>query len=113
MTPPTKEQATGTVYAVQDDGSKNLTIASEYGRVTAIATRDIPLHSSPDSFVDDMKASLANFNPKAGDWLLLIGDPVRIGVAVAIVAKMTGGWVPCLKYDRQSRRYFPVQLNYL
>jgi hypothetical protein len=45
------------------------------------------------------------------DYLLLMGDPVVIGMATMIASQQTGGVVNLLKFDRQSFDYIPVTID--
>ena len=47
----------------------------------------------------------------ANDYLLLTGDPAIIGVACSIVSDITGGKFKLLKWDKQERRYYPIEIN--
>jgi hypothetical protein len=42
---------------------------------------------------------------------LLTGDPAIIGVACSIVSDLTSGKYKLLKWDRQERRYYPIEIN--
>jgi hypothetical protein len=52
---------------------------------------------------------LKDFTPK--DYLLLTGDPAIIGVACSIVSDMTNGKYNLLKWDKQERRYYPIEID--
>ena len=45
------------------------------------------------------------------DYLLLTGDPAIIGVACSIVAEKTNGKFNLLKWDRQEKMYYPIEIN--
>ena len=45
------------------------------------------------------------------DYLLLTGDPAIIGVACSIVSDMTNGKYKLLKWDKQERKYYPIEIN--
>ena len=45
------------------------------------------------------------------DYLILTGDPSIIGVACSIVSDITNGQYKLLKWDKQERRYYPVEIN--
>ena len=53
--------------------------------------------------------ALKNFTQK--DYLLLTGDPAIIGVACSIVSDMTNGKYKLLKWDKQERKYYPIEIN--
>ena len=50
-------------------------------------------------------------NYSSNDFLLLTGDPAIIGVACSIVSDMTNGKFNLLKWDKQERKYYPIQIN--
>ena len=41
----------------------------------------------------------------------LTGDPAIIGVACSIVSDMTNGKYNLLKWDKQERKYYPIEIN--
>ena len=45
------------------------------------------------------------------DYLLLNGDPAIIGVTCAIASEMTNGKFKLLKWDRQEKTYYPIEIN--
>jgi hypothetical protein len=45
------------------------------------------------------------------DYLLLTGDPAIIGVACSIVSDITNGKYKLLKWDKQERRYYPIEIE--
>ena len=51
------------------------------------------------------------FDFKQDDYLLLTGDPAIIGVACSIVSDMTNGKYNLLKWDKQERQYYPIEIN--
>ena len=48
---------------------------------------------------------------KSTDYLLLTGDPAIIGVACSIVSDITNGKYKLLKWDKQERRYYPIEID--
>ena len=63
---------------------------------------------------DDRIADLENdlkMMKKKRDYLLLTGDPAIIGVACSIVSDITGGKYNLLKWDKQERKYYPIEIN--
>ena len=48
---------------------------------------------------------------KSKDYLLLTGDPAIIGVACSIVSDITNGKYKLLKWDKQERKYYPVEID--
>ena len=64
---------------------------------------------SPGPLVYKLRKGLKNF--KKEDYLLLTGDPAIIGVACSIVSDITNGIYKLLKWDKQERKYYPIEIN--
>ena len=64
---------------------------------------------SPGPLIFKLRAGLKKFNAK--DYLLLTGDPAIIGVACSIVSDITNGKYNLLKWDKQERKYYPIEIN--
>jgi hypothetical protein len=45
------------------------------------------------------------------DFLLAIGDPIAIGMSVAIAAGFNSGKIRMLKWDRQEHRYYALEAD--
>jgi ABC-type sugar transport system substrate-binding protein len=45
------------------------------------------------------------------DFLLAIGDPMAIGMSVAIAAGFNSGKIKMLKWDRQEHRYYALEAD--
>ena len=64
---------------------------------------------SPGPLIYKLRQGLKNFNEN--DHLLLTGDPAIIGVACSIVSDITNGKYNVLKWDKQERKYYPIEIN--
>ena len=64
---------------------------------------------SPGPLIFKLRKGLKDF--KEGDYLLLTGDPAIIGVACSIVSDITNGKYNLLKWDKQERKYYPIDIN--
>ena len=64
---------------------------------------------SPGPLIYKLRQGLKNFTKE--DYLLLTGDPAIIGVACSIVSDITGGKYNLLKWDKQERKYYPIEIN--
>ena len=64
---------------------------------------------SPGPLVYKLRQGLKNYKKK--DYLLLTGDPAIIGVACSIVSDITNGRYKLLKWDKQERKYYPIEIN--
>ena len=64
---------------------------------------------SPGPLIYKLRQGLKNY--KTRDYLLLTGDPAIIGVACSIVSDITNGKYKLLKWDKQERKYYPIEIN--
>lgn len=96
------------VFVVQEVANRNIIAAREYGELSVLLpSGDVVL--SPGPVVRKLQRKLVKFCDK--DYLLLMGDPVAIGIACAVAADMNQGRVGLLKWDRQQHVYYPVKLE--
>lgn len=94
------------VYVVQDDGRKNLMPAMQFGHLVAVAQQDLPLFSDATREVNRIRKELIPFDHE-NDFLLVIGDPLLIGVCFALLLR-DHPYIKVLKWDKQNRTYFPT-----
>ena len=104
------------VYVIQEiAGTKegrpkiNIMGASEYGKFKFLLPELSQIIFSPGPLIFKLRKGLKDF--KLGDHLLLTGDPAIIGVACSIVSDMTNGKYNLLKWDKQERKYYPIEIN--
>ena len=111
-----KENNLPTVYVIQEvAGTKagnpkiNIMGASNYGQFKFLLPEFSQIIFSPGPLVYKLRQGLKNF--KTRDYLLLTGDPAIIGVACSIVSDITNGKYNLLKWDKQERKYYPIEIN--
>ena len=104
------------VYVIQEiAGTKagnpkiNIMGASNYGQFKFLLPEFSQIIFSPGPLVYKLRQGLKEF--KKRDYLLLTGDPAIIGVACSIVSDITGGKYNLLKWDKQERKYYPIEIN--
>jgi hypothetical protein len=104
------------VYVVQEiagtrDGRPKINIigASQYGNLKFLLPELAQIIFSPGPLIIKLRRLLKDF--KSRDYLLLTGDPAIIGVACSIVSDMTNGRYNLLKWDKQERRYYPIEID--
>jgi len=104
------------VYVIQEiagtrAGNPKINImgASRYGQFKFLLPEFSQIIFSPGPLVYKLRKGLKNF--KQGDYLLLTGDPAIIGVACSIVSDTTNGKYNLLKWDKQERKYYPIEIN--
>ena len=111
-----KNSYTPTVYVIQEipgtqSGNPKINImgASHYGQFKFLLPELSQIIFSPGPLIMKLRKSLQNYRPN--DYLLLTGDPAIIGVACSIVSDITNGKYNLLKWDKQERRYYPIEIN--
>ena len=104
------------VYVIQEiPGTKtgapkiNIMGAAEYGTFKFLLPEFSQIIFSPGPLVYKLRQGLKDF--KKEDYLLLTGDPAIIGVACSIVSDITNGKYNLLKWDKQERKYYPIEIN--
>ena len=105
-----------TVYVIQEiagtrDGRPKINImgAAEFGTFKFLLPELSQIIFSPGPLIFKLRKGLQNYRPR--DFLLLTGDPAIIGVACSIVSDITNGKYQLLKWDKQERKYYPIQIN--
>ena len=83
--------------------------ASQYGTFKFLLPELSQIIFSPGPLIMKLRQGLKNYGPK--DYLLLTGDPAIIGVACSIVSDITNGKYNVLKWDKQERRYYSIEIN--
>ena len=104
------------VYVIQEiPGTKegrpkiNIMGAASFGKFKFLLPELSQIIFSPGPLIFKLRKSLANYRKK--DFLLLTGDPAIIGVACSIVSENTNGKFKLLKWDKQERKYYPIEIN--
>ena len=105
-----------TVYVVQEiagtrEGRPKFNImgAAEYGTLKFLLDERSQMIFSPGPLVMKLKSLVKDFKPT--DYLLLTGDPAIIGVVCCLVSDLTNGRFNLLKWDRQEKRYYPIEID--
>ena len=111
-----KNNYTSTVYVIQEiTGTKtgnpkiNIMGASNYGKFKFLLPEFSQMIFSPGPLIYKLRQGLKDYKPR--DYLLLTGDPAIIGVACAIVSNITNGKFKLLKWDKQEKKYYPIEIN--
>ena len=111
-----KRDKVPTVYVIQEipgtrEGRPKINImgASQYGTFKFLLPELSQIIFSPGPLIMKLRQGLKNYGPK--DYLLLTGDPAIIGVACSIVSDITNGKYNVLKWDKQERRYYSIEIK--
>ena len=104
------------VYVIQEipgtqSGNPKINIigAAKYGEFEFLLPEFSQIIFSPGPLIFKLRKALKDFTTE--DYLLLTGDPAIIGVACSIVSDMTNGKYNLLKWDKQERQYYPIEIN--
>ena len=104
------------VYVVQEiagtrEGRPKFNImgAAQYGNLKFLLDERSQIIFSPGPLIFKLRNALRDF--KSTDYLLLTGDPAIIGVTCSIVSEYTNGKFNLLKWDKQEKRYYPIEIN--
>ena len=104
------------VYVIQQipgtsEGTPRINIlgAREYGEFVFCLPERSQIIFSPGPLIFKLRGILKKYTPK--DYLLLTGDPAIIGVACSIVSDITNGKYRLLKWDKQERKYYSIDIN--
>jgi len=111
-----KKDSEKTVYVIQEiPGTKegrpkiNIMGAQKFGKIKVLLREDSQMIFSPGPIIFELRRLLKNYTSE--DYLLLTGDPAIIGVACSVVSDITHGKYNLLKWDRQERLYYPIEIN--
>ena len=87
----------------------NIMGAAHYGKFKFLLPELSQIIFSPGPLIFKLRKELANY--KKQDYLLLTGDPAIIGVACSIVSDITNGKYKLLKWDKQERKYYTIEID--
>ena len=98
------------VYQTQFTPHLDTRAALEYGDEIKVLCENRGEPSiAPTRLVNDLKYKLKYYTEL--DYILPAGSPAVIAAAVCIAAKKTGGKVSLLLWDKNNKRYYPVDLD--
>ena len=105
-----------TVYVIQElPGTSvgrpkfNIMGALKYGKLKVLLKESAQIVLSPGPVIFELRRLLKNYTSK--DFLLLSGDPAIIGLACTIASDINNGRFNLLKWDRQEKVYYPLEIN--
>ena len=98
-----------TVYVVQEVTGRNILSAKDFGNLELLLPEGSQVVLSSQPTVNKLRRKLKDFCDD--DYLLLMGDPVAMGIACAIASDVNRGRIQCLKWDRREYKYYPVEVN--
>ena len=87
----------------------NIMGAQKYGKLKVLLKENKQIVLSPGPIVFELRRLLKDYT--SNDYLLLSGDPAVIGLACAIASDINSGKFNLLKWDRQEKVYYPLEIN--
>ena len=112
-----KEGTPATVYVIQEiagtrDGRPKINImgAAEFGVFKFLLPELSQIIFSPGPLIFKLRKRFTKIIVLKISCILT-GDPAIIGVACSIVSDMTNGKYKLLKWDKQERKYYPIEIN--
>lgn len=97
-----------TVYVVQEVPKFNISTAAQHGELVIVLP---PGNMSFSTEATYKKAAEKLKDFKSNDYLLLIGDPIAMGICFSIALAMSKGNLNLLKWDRQTFSYLSLNVN--
>ena len=97
-----------TVYVLQEMG-RNIRSAEKFGDLKVLLSDNKQIVLSSGPLTHKLKKELSTFCDD--DYLLLMGDPAAIAIAGAVACERNNGKMRLLKWDRQERQYFPIDVD--
>ena len=98
------------VYVIQQPAPNiNILSASDFGYLVICLPNREQAILSTTPYVHKMRKNLRDI--RSQDYLLAVGDPVIIGISTSMVSKATNGRYNMLKWDRQEKRYYPLEVD--
>ena len=87
----------------------NIMGALKYGKLKVLLKENAQIVLSPGPVNIELRRLLKNYTSK--DFLLLSGDPAIIGLACTIASDINNGRFNLLKWDRQEKVYYPLEID--
>jgi len=111
-----KKKSMSKVYLTQEiPGSSigqpkyNVLGAQKFGQIVTLLPEKSQIILSPGPLIHKLRTLLKDYT--TDDYLLLSGDPAIIGVVCSVVSDVTNGKYNLLKWDRQEKTYYPIEVN--
>ena len=87
----------------------NILGAQKFGQIVTVLPEKSQIILSPGPLIHKLRTALKDYT--TDDYLLLSGDPAIIGVVCSVVSDITNGKYNFLKWDRQEKTYYPIEVN--
>lgn len=101
---PQRRQRDGSFAAAFD-----LSPAAAYGDIELLLDTGVQVGIAMQPLIVSFKHKLRGFTDD--DYLLPVGDPAAMGIAIAIAANYNSGKVKLLRWDRKQESYIKLQVD--
>ena len=98
-----------TVYITQAVTGRDFNPARQFGELVTLTPHTSQVVLTAEPMVELLKNKLRDIRPT--DYILLSGDPVIIGLALAVALQFTNGKLKLLKWDRRLASYQEVDIE--
>jgi hypothetical protein len=98
------------IVVCQDPGHKDIGQADFYGELIFLDLPDVD-SESVDLVSSALYKELNRINFTHNDYILMLGDPAVLSMALTIAASRTAGVAKILKYNRLRQKYFAVTID--
>ncbi|MGD9687874.1 MAG: hypothetical protein AB7U43_12980 [Desulfobacter sp.] len=102
-------KATGKVYAIQYT-PHDLASAQDFGQLEYLLKTSLDQTFAPQEVLSSFREKLEGFTDN--DYLLLVGDPVAMALAVNVAAEANSGRAKVLKWSKKYKRYYPIEIDF-
>ena len=92
------------MWIVYKDPYKDFRNARRFGQLKYVFSTPLGRTYHTERMLTYAREVLADW--RAGDYLLMVGDPALCGVCMAVVAELDGV-IPILRWDREEFQYVP------
>jgi len=99
-----------TVFVTSEDPRFDYTAALEFGSSVVGVFPPGQVHLQPQVALNRARSVLASMRPT--DYLALSGDPVKIGICVAVAVERVGR-VKMLRWNRHTLSYIDIEVDFL
>lgn len=97
-----------TVYITQAT-PHDMTACTQYGKPVVLLQSAKDQTFAPQPVLRELKNLLRGFTDD--DYLLLVGDPIAMALAVNVAAQSNNGRVKLLKWSKRHEGYFPIEID--
>jgi hypothetical protein len=96
-------------FVVQESPGKNLLPARDFGEIRVLLTTS-DVRKGVVHCQQILEDKIADFRCDQ-DFLILVGDPVLMGIAMILCSEMSEGDFQILRWDREAYKYDPIEIR--